>query len=188
MRRSIATLAAVLAVGMTSFGPSAAAAKPEPRPVDLRIVLTGETISDSFLTGNDKWLHVNDVQIEVAIFGIFGGEEVIGSGEAGGKSHTSVPEDPWLPLTFGDQGWAHIRPAFSSLVSVATGENITCEGWFHMKRTPTDDPFPFAYEDGSAKWKCSDGRRVDANVNGHFAIDPASGFPVFVLVVTGFIR
>ena len=187
MRRSLATLAAVLAVGITSFAP-AAAAKPESRPVDLRLVLTGETVSDSFLTGNDKWFHVNDVQIEVAIFGIFGGEEVIGTGWAGGKSHTSVPEDSSLPPGVGDQGWAHVKPAFASLVTVATGETITCEGWFHIKRTPTNDPFPFAYEDGSTKWKCSDGRRVDATVNGHFEVDPASGVPVFVLIVTGFVR
>ncbi len=82
----------------------------------------------------------------------------------------------------------HGKPAFASLVSVATGEEITCEGWFHIKRTPTQDPFPFGYEDGSTKWKCSDDRRVDANVNGHFEVDPVSGLPVFVLVVTGFVR
>ena len=102
-------------------------------------------------------------------------------------AHLLVPDDPALPPVYGDGGWSHTK-AYVTLDSVSGGGRLSCDGWFHLKRVPTDDSFPFAYEGGSTKWKCDDGRRVDANVDGRFEIDPATQTPVFVLYVTGIAR
>jgi hypothetical protein len=187
MRRTLIVIAAAAVAAIAAVTPATAAPKQESMPVDLRFVIVGETITDTFITGNDRWFHTSGVAIDVVASGDFGGDEVFGTGSGIGKSHTSVPSDPALGPGYGDDGWAHVA-AEASLVSIGTGTETSCAGWFHLRRSPTDDPFPFAYEDGSTMWACSDGRRVVAEVDGFFELDPVTGSPIFVLHVTGALR
>lgn len=187
MRRIFAVLAVAVGVAISSAVPVGAASKKDALAVDLRFVVVGETITDAFVTGNDRWFHTKDTVIDVAGSGTFGEEAVVGTGQGTANSHTSLPADPALPPGFGDDGWAHVG-ASVSLISLGSEGELSCTGWFHLRRSPTDDVFPFAYEDGMAKWKCSDGRRVDAAVDGFFEIDPVFGAPVFILHVTGEVR
>lgn len=186
-RTIVAGVAAITLVASASASVGAAP-KNDAAAVELKFSVVDETITDAFTTGNDKWFHVNGVDIAVVGSGTMGDETVVFTGGGSAKSHTSLPADPSLPPGFGDIGWAHVSPAYADFTTLEDGRTFSCDGWFHLERATADPPFPFAYDDGRSKWRCDDGRRLTADLRGYFELDPVSGLPVFVIEVTGTIR
>jgi hypothetical protein len=176
--------AAVLTIALFTVSSSAVLAEPKDRiEVEFRYVTTVHDITDSFLTGNETWFHAH-TELESVGLGTFGDDAYLSQASGTALSHTSNADDPAVPPGGGDDGWIKIRPAVGTFDPIEGGPQISCEGWIHLQRYDADHPFPQSSH-GAFRWSCDNGWKVKGTVDTRWELDPALGFPVYVLYYDG---
>lgn len=176
--------AAVLTIAVCTVSFSTALAEPKDRiEVEFRYVTTVHDITDSFLTGNGKWFHAH-TELEFVGLGTFGDDAYLSQASGTALSHTSNGDDPAVPPGAGDDGWIKIQQAVGTFDPIAGGAQISCEGWIHLQRYDADYPFP-SNSQGTFRWSCDNGWKVKGTVDARWELDPALGFPVYVVYYDG---
>ena len=177
-------VAAVVTIASFTLSSSAAMAKPtDLMDVEFRYVTVVHDVTDSFFTGNDKWFHTS-TELELVGLGTFGDDEYLSQAQGTALGHTSNAHDPALPPGMGDDGWIKIRPAVATFDPIAGGARISCQGWVHLQRYEADYAFP-SNSQGTFRWSCDNGWKVQGTVDARYEFEPALGFPVYVVYFHG---
>jgi hypothetical protein len=176
--------AAVLTIAVLTVSSSAAMAEPTDRiDVEFRYVMLVHDTTESFVTGNGTWFHAH-TQLAFAGLGTFGDDAYLSQASGTALSHTSNADDPAVPPGSGDDGWIKIQQAVGTFDPTAGGPQISCEGWIHLQRFDADYPFP-SNSHGDFRWSCDNGWKVTGTVDARWELDPALGFPVYVVYYDG---